>query len=52
VVQLAYDNAIEMWTVRNEILEERLESVDTVNQAIFSSEGSMLLLSTSKRDIV
>lgn len=52
VVQLAYDNAIEMWTVRNEILEEWLESVDTVNQAIFSSEGSMLLLSTSERDIV
>ena len=52
VVQLVPNGGTQQWTFGSQLLEAQLESEDPVSQALFSLDGTKLLLSTSRDDMV
>ena len=52
VVQLVPNDGTQNWTVGSQLLEAQLESEDPISQALFSLDGVIILLSTSRDDMV
>ena len=52
VVELSHNKSKQVWAVKSQILQAQLQSEDYITQALFSSDGTRLLLSTSRSDVV